>query len=44
VRLNAQTAIGPQLSLGPKAMRRLQDGNQLGCTDRADRGNLAQQF
>src|ERR1700693_1376738 len=41
---NAKTAEGPQLSLGAKSMRRLQDAQQHGRPDRTDRRNLAEQF
>src|SRR5579863_539485 len=42
--LDSQTAVSPQLPLGAKAIRRLQDRDQLRRADRANRGNLAQQF
>src|SRR4029077_18401536 len=44
VRLNAQTTEGPQLSLGAKPMRGLQDAQQHGRPDRTDRRNLAEPF
>src|SRR5713101_3973298 len=44
VRLDAQPAVGPQLPLGPEAVRGLQNAQQLSRTNRADRGNLAEAF
>src|SRR5713226_9111882 len=44
VGLNAQTAQGPQLSLGAKPMRGLQDAQQHGRSDRTDRRDLAEPF
>src|ERR1700682_6236259 len=44
VRLDGKTAVSPQLPLGAEAMRCLQNRDQLGCTDRPNRGDLAQQF
>src|SRR5271169_3965803 len=44
LRLDAQPAVGPQLSLGPEAVRGLQNAQQLGRTNRANRGNLAEAF
>ena len=42
--LQSQTAVGPELPLGAKAMRRLNQSNQQSRPDRTDRRNLAQQF
>ena len=39
-----QTAIGPQLSLGAKAMRGLDPSHQQSRSDRADRRDLTQPF
>ena len=42
VRLNPQATIGPQLSLASEPVRGLRD--QVGCSNRTDAGNLAQQL
>ena len=39
-----QAAVAPQLSLGAEAVRRLDEREQQSCTNRPDRGDLAQQF
>src|ERR1019366_6053881 len=44
VRLDPQTAEGPQLSLGTEPVRRLQNRDQLGRADRPNRRNLTEQF
>src|ERR1700730_13450574 len=44
VGLQTKTAVGPELSLGAKTMRRLDKGHQQGRSNRTDRGNLAQQL
>src|ERR1700690_467430 len=41
--LQSQSAVGPELPLGPEAMRRLNQGDQQGCPNRTNRRNLAQQ-
>ena len=38
----SRTAVGPQLTLGAEAMRRLHDGHQQRGADRADAGDLSQ--
>ena len=42
VRLNRETAVGPQLSLGAETMRGLDQRDEQRGSDRADRRNLAQ--
>src|ERR1700733_6911158 len=42
--LNAEAAEGPQLSLGAKSMRCLQDTEQHGRSNWTDRGNLTERF
>src|ERR1022692_2565442 len=42
VRLNRETAVGPQLPLGAKTMRGLDQRDEQCGSDRADRRNLAQ--
>ena len=44
VGLQLQPDAGPKLAFGAKAMRRLDQNHQQSCADRADRGNLAQQW
>src|ERR1700730_546594 len=44
VRLQPKTAVGPQLSLGAKTVERLNQRDQLSRPNRADAGDLAQQF
>src|SRR4029077_16292859 len=39
-----QTTVFPQRPLGPETMRSLQNAQQHSCPDRADRGDLAEQF
>src|SRR5271169_1061741 len=41
VRLDGETAVGPELSLSTETMRRLQQPDQQGSPNRADRRNLA---
>ena len=43
-RLNAQSTIGPELSLATKPVRSLHQREQAGGPNRTDAGNLAQQF
>ena len=42
--LQSQAAVGPELPLRTKTVRRLNQGDQQGRTDRTDRRNLAQQI
>jgi len=42
VRLDRETTVSPQLSLGTETVWRLQQRHQQGGTNRTDRGNLAQ--
>src|SRR5579862_7675435 len=42
--LQCQTTVGPQLPLGAKTMRRLQQSNQQNGPNGSNRRNLAQQF
>src|SRR5258708_14420660 len=42
--LNAQTTVGPQLTLAAKPVRSLHQRDQAGGSNRTDAGNLAQQF
>src|SRR5271163_2432296 len=42
--LDAQSAIAPQRPLAAETVRGLQNAQQYGCSDRTDRGNLAEQF
>jgi hypothetical protein len=42
MRLNRETAVGPQLSLGAETMRGLDQRDEQRGSDRADRRNLAQ--
>src|SRR5580700_10038536 len=44
MRLNRETAVGPQLSLGAETMRGLDQRDEQRGSDRADRRNLAQEF
>ena len=44
VRLDAKTAVGPQLPLGAETVRGLQNTQQYGRPDRTDRRNLAEPF
>src|SRR5215468_5459179 len=44
VHLDAQTAVSPQLSLGAKPVRGLQNAQQHRRSDRTDRRNLAEPF
>ena len=44
VRLNPQATIGPQLSLASEPVRGLHQRDQVGCSNRTDAGNLAQQL
>src|ERR1700680_510145 len=39
VSLQRRAAVGPELSLGAKTMRRLQQSDQQSCPNRSDRGN-----
>lgn len=41
VSFHGETAVGPQLALGAKTVRGLQQCYQQGCSDRANRRNLA---
>src|ERR1700758_2049815 len=44
MRFNAQSTVGPQLSLATEPVRGLHQRNQAGCPNRTDAGNLTQQF